>query len=141
MRKRSPFARGVKIQYLNTDLDLSSASDLTPLATALDARGVFPLHVTHCGDEWYTTFEVSAEEWMGEPELTLRAMLDAIDGLEVEATDLWSGCSKREFNIGYDCGSEPWAFNNGLTNETLKRIADRGASLRITLYPPAPDGG
>src|SRR5262249_25216062 len=25
---------------------------------------------------------------------------------------------QREFDIGYDCGSNPWAFNNGLTTRT-----------------------
>jgi hypothetical protein len=39
------------------------------------------------------------------------------------------------FNIGYDCGAEPWAFNQGLTAELLGRMAATGASLRITLYP------
>ena len=45
--------------YLNTDLDLVSANDLTSLATALGARGVPPLHLTHGEDGlWYATFEV-----------------------------------------------------------------------------------
>ena len=41
----------------------------------------------------------------------------------------------REFNIGYDCGEEPWAFNQGLSAETLRRVAAVKASLRWTLYP------
>jgi hypothetical protein len=64
-------------------------------------------------------------------------MLDAIEAIDEPAKELWRACTKREFNIGYDCGDEPWAFNNGLSNRTLDRIARLGASLRITLYPPA----
>jgi hypothetical protein len=65
-------------------------------------------------------------------------MLDAIEAIEGVAKDLWEECSQREFNIGFDCGDEPWAFNHGLTNATLKRLVGVGASLRITLYPFRP---
>jgi hypothetical protein len=127
------------ILYLNTDLDLIAACDLTPLASALDARGVFPLHVTlGGGDLWYSTLEVSTDVEPREPEATIRIMLDAIESIDGEAKHIWQACSTREFNIGYDCGDEPWAFNNGLTNSTLQRMASVGATLRITLYPPAP---
>jgi len=44
--------------YLNTDLDLTSAADLTALAAAFEAGGVPPLHVTRGEDrQWYATFE------------------------------------------------------------------------------------
>jgi len=127
------------IKYLNTDLDLVAVRDLTPLANALDARGVFPLSVQQDGGElWYATLEISANSHdarMLEPEATILVMLDAIEALDGEAKELWSACSKREMNIGYDCGDVPWAFNNRLANSTLRRIADVGTSLRITLYP------
>jgi hypothetical protein len=128
----------VKISYLNTDLDVTAPCDLSPLVVALAARGVGALHVTQSDDgAWYS---ILSAEPIGiattEPEPTLLAMLDAIEALKGEAKQIWSECSIREFNIGYDCGDEPWAFNNGLSNATLQRIAATGASLRITIYPP-----
>jgi hypothetical protein len=50
------------------------------------------------------------------------------------------GCSRREFNIGYDCGREPWAFNQVLSAQLLSRIAAARASLRVTLYPDRDQG-
>ena len=85
-------------------------------------------------DRWYAIFEV--EENYNEPETTIALMLDAVEALESDARTLWAECSLRELNIGYDCGDEPWAFNNGLTNATLLRAVSAGMSLRITLYPP-----
>jgi len=125
-----------KIQYLNTDLDLVAESDLAPLARALESRGVFPLSVTR-GDDglWYSRLEVNICGESDEPETTLRTMLDAIEALDRDVKNQWDKCQQREFNIGYDCGDEPWAFNNGLSNSTLSRIASLGATLRITLYP------
>jgi hypothetical protein len=122
------------IGYLNTDLDLTSADELTALAAAFAAAGVFPLHVTRGEDgQWYACFET--EEQHSGPEPNIAAMLAAIEALTPPLRCVWAGCLRREFNIGYDCGLEPWAFNQGLSAELLGRMAVVGASLRVTLYP------
>ena len=62
------------ICYLNTDLDLTSAEDLTVLAAAFEGGDVPPLHVTYAADAlWYATFETSAQ--FAEPEPNIAAML------------------------------------------------------------------
>jgi hypothetical protein len=122
--------------YLNTDLDLVAEHNLAALAAALDLCGVFPLHVDQRDDTmWYATLET--EEQFTQPEPNITALLSAIESLDGQARELWSACTSREFNIGYDCGDEPWAFNHQLTPATLARIAALGVSLRITLYPTA----
>jgi hypothetical protein len=122
------------ICYLNTDLDLISADDLSTLANALKAGGVPPLHVTR-GDDglWYATFET--KKMHSEPEPNIAAMLAVVESLTGPLRLVWDGCTQREFNIGYDCGAEPWAFNQGLSAALLGRMAAAGASLRVTLYP------
>jgi hypothetical protein len=122
------------IGYLNTDLDLTSADDLTALAASFEAGGMLPLHVTR-GDDglWYACFET--DEQHTEPEPNIAAMLGVVEVLAPNLRSVWAGCSRREFNIGYDCGPEPWAFNQGLSSELLGRMAAAGASLRWTLYP------
>jgi hypothetical protein len=122
------------IRYLNTDLDLASPTDLTTLAAALAAAGVPPLHVTRGEDGlWCACFETGEQHT--EPEASIAAMLAVVEALPSELRSAWAGCSLREFNIGYDCGLEPWAFNQGLSAELLGRTAAAGASLRVTLYP------
>lgn len=126
-----------KIDYLNTDLDLRSSEDLSSIADIFKSRGVFALHVTH-GDDglWYATFETN--DSFDEPDPNIARMLDAIELLRRRQKGIWTRCELREFNIGYDCGDEPWSFNQGLSNETLSRIASVGATLRWTLYPDRP---
>lgn len=99
--------------------------------------GFFPLMKgARKGDDglWYVTFETEIS--YNDPEPNIAVMVDAIESLEESLQADWSRCSLREFNIGYDCGSKPWAFNQGLSSELLGRIAAIGASLRWTLYPP-----
>jgi hypothetical protein len=129
------------IRYLNTDLDLLGPTDLTRLAAALQGHGLCALHLERGGDGlWRATFET--ERQYTEPEQTIGDILDAFDALAGPAASDWWACTLREFNIGYDCGREPHAFNQGLSLPTLRRIVDAGVALRVTLYPeesPKPD--
>lgn len=123
------------IQYCNTDLDISSPVDLALLVEEYVACGVYSLHPElRRGDHWFAT--LSTNEQYSEPESTISAMLDAIEAAPDQIKTIWNTCTLREFNIGYDCGDEPWAFNQGLSTATLRRMAALGATLRITLYPP-----
>ena len=125
---------GAATCYRNTDLDLISTDDLTALVGAFDANGVSPLHVTHGDDgRWYATFETTLQHT--EPEPNIAAMLDVIESLSETLRPTWDRCTLREFDIGYDCGAEPWGFNQGLSVTLLNRLVQAGASLRITLYP------
>ncbi len=123
-----------RIEYLNTDLDVWSELDLTKLATCLGIYGVNALHVTRLDDgTWYATFET--DDCYKEPEETISALLTAIEALPKDEHDIWVKCSRCEFNVGYDCGEEPWEFNQGLSHGLLGRLAQVGGSLRVTLYP------
>lgn len=127
-----------RIHYLNTDLDLVSVSDLRSLARLFEACGLFALDVSQRENGlWYARFET--EESYDEPEPNIRVMLDAAESLVHEHHTIWLGCSVREFNIGYECGTEPWAFEQRLAQPDLGRIAALGASLRWTIYPHQPD--
>jgi hypothetical protein len=82
---------------------------------------------------WHATFET--EESYDEPEQNIAAMLGVIESLPKAQYATWSNCTRRDFNIGYDCGDEPWEFNQVLSSELLGRLAKAGGSLRVTLYP------
>ena len=123
-----------EIHYLNTDLDLVAPFDLGPLAQAISARGAFTLQVSARDDaSWCATIEADAD--FQSPEPTIVALLAAIEELDAEARRSWAACTHREFNIGYDCGDEPWAFTNEMSSATISRMAALNVSLRITLYP------
>jgi hypothetical protein len=75
-----------------------------------------------------------------EPEQNIAALVTIAESLGETDRSVWQRCSLREFNIGYNCGVEPWAFNQGLSCDLLGRMAAVSASLRITLYPDREDG-
>ena len=126
-----------QIQYLNTDLDLVSNQSLDSLCQEMISQGLCG-HVTP-GDDGlhYAMFEDHNDDV---PEPNIVKLLDALDNLSQDATNVLRKCSNIEFNIGYDCGDEPWSFNQGISNESLRRMAEHGASLRVTIYPYIPPG-
>ena len=120
-------------RYINTDLYLIAPYDPRLLANALEAKGISHIQIIEREDgHWYAAFETTEDHT--EPETTISAMLDGIETLEGEAYRLWSACSVREFDIGYQYGSKPDSFQQGLTNATLLRVSNVGAGLKITLY-------
>jgi hypothetical protein len=124
-------------EYLNTDLDLLSADDLTALAAAFEVRGLMPTRVIRLDTgQWHARFSgnSTADECYDEPEPTIAAMLAVIEALDPPLRSAWAGCSQREFDIGYDCGREPFHFHQGLSAGILVRLVAAGASLRVTLY-------
>lgn len=124
---------GGEIHYLNTDLNLESAADLTALAAALERAGVYGLHVGRDDDgRWRAHFEAN-EEHDG-PEGHVAAMLAAVESLDPPLRAAWAGCTRRVFDMGYECGAEPRLFERDLSAELLARVVRAGASLRLTLY-------
>lgn len=123
-----------KICYLNTDLVLASEHDLTALARAFEAGGSFSLQ-TALGDDglWHAAFETN--ESHEEPEANIAEMLAVVDSLSPPLRKDWENCTLREFNIGFDCGDEPWAFNQSLSSGLLSRISAASASITLTMYP------
>lgn len=123
------------ITYLNTDLCLrASPVDPAPLVSALEVRSISKLYCTREDDGlWYATLET--ERSHQEPETNIAEIVAALEGLDEPLRALWHGFALRQFVIGYDCGAEPWAFEQGISAALLGRIAALDASLRITLYP------
>lgn len=123
-----------EIYYINTDLNLVAPYDLAPLAEALMRHGVLcSLYVgPYQNGFWSARFETSGS--CSEPDLNIGVMLMAIDGLDESSRKLWTACTRREFDIGYQCGEEPRVFSHHLSTTILARIAEVGARVVLTFY-------
>src|SRR5688572_16826847 len=112
-------------RYCTTDLDLYSAEDLTALAAGLEIQGFAiarPLTRLASG-EWFSGFSLRRDAEYDEPEPQIAAMLAVVEKLDPPLRSAWAGCSLRIFDLGYDCGREPFAFRQELSAGTLARLA------------------
>jgi hypothetical protein len=128
--------RSMSSHYLNTDLCLVSASDLTPLIASVGRRVV----VGHCGRHgrrWHATLNArgSGRFGKGDPRQDATRLLRVVAQLSGTARALWRGCVSREMNIGWqssDCRPEG-AFR--MDAAIIAAIARQGISLAVTIYP------
>ena len=120
--------------YLNTDLELSSDEALDALAAFFESKE-WSVHFADWRPEgyWFGAFEEPLGHQVG-PEQAIGAMLDLVGALPHELAGLWKRCSKRDFNIGYQGGIAPHAFEQSLSAELLARVAAARGSVRITVY-------
>jgi hypothetical protein len=126
------------LSYLNTDLDLVSGEDLSPLAQHFGSAG---LSVLHCGQDPSTGQFRACVEAGGElasPEESIEAILPVIESMPEEHRSAWRSCETREFNMGFESGPGPQAWAGRLSAGLVERIAASGAGVGMTIHPATP---
>ncbi len=124
-----------RTHYANTDLELTADCEPLALKAAFDQHDFCDLwELTSEDSPWEGCFETGESYY--EPDGNIAGFLAAIESLEGEALREWQTCTRRAFDIGYHVGYEPFDFSQALSAETIRRIANVGASLRITIYAP-----
>ena len=115
--------------YLNTDLELLSPENLTPLVAAFEERGLLTLHAGQVDEAaWEANLETEAQ--YDAPKPNIAAILAVVEALPEPMKAIWAGCTHRRFSIGYDGGNEPRALQQMLSNQLLGQIAALGAMHR-----------
>lgn len=125
-----------RVQYLNTDLDLEAAQDLSELSGFLAKQGLYCLHVGLGADErWYARLNVEASH--RQPNVAITRMLRAIRKLPPPLRAVWDACEVRAADIGYDSGYGPRYVAQELPAKILADMAQVNLVLRVTVYAMA----
>lgn len=127
----------VRTEYINTDLLLESEADVSALVAYFNTANCFDLYVSE--DRRSAGFESNITADEATPAQTISALLDAIQLLEGDLLERWRACTVRELDIGFNCGTQPYAMNHKLPADLLKRVAEAGLTLVITHYGLRPD--
>src|SRR5688572_6928707 len=103
--------------YANTDLDLVSESELSDLIEVFRSS----CHVLTYDNQhakWFATIEPSLEaERIIDRDI--EQLLLAAKGLTGGALQQWRMCTRRDLNIGIECG-DTWAFEQTISRELLE---------------------
>ncbi len=122
----------MNIHYLNTDLELESPKDLTPIVKEFDDDAK-NLYNGRGRGHYLATFEMPG--YGHGPDTIIQHFCMLAEALEGDEKELWDGCFKKIFDIGYECGDDPKSFSDEIREGTLERVAALGACIRITVYP------
>jgi hypothetical protein len=123
--------------FLNVDLDIWAAYDLTPLVRA------FGPHVsdmfTGAAQAEEGGYQTHLELLVGEldpwnPDVAIQTFVRLIDGLPPDAKRLWDGANLRNFDIGIQGGVTPRAFQLSVCPDTLAAVSRLNANIALTVY-------
>jgi hypothetical protein len=126
----------MRVQYLNTDLVLESAGDLTPIVEAF-GDDVVVLHSGVAKGIHRAAFEIAGSH--AGPNEDIKYFVALVEALPPNARALWEGCYSRVFDLGYSSGNETPSHTSELRSNTIQAMAALNASVAITIYPQTTD--
>ena len=132
----------VSTRYLNTDLELAADEPFPRLIEELGCSCHLILPPTDRTPLNCLTAEAAHEQSSDErsPSMDITDLVTAINRLSHFARSDFDRCTKRDFNVGFDCGDD-WATQTMIDPASVAAIASVGGSLTVTLYPSRhPDG-
>ena len=117
--------------FLNVDLDVESKEDLAPLAAEFGEDAI----VLHCGpiDTGFFMRIESARQWKT-PDGAIHAICRLVEGLTAEGRTRWDSSDRRVFDVGVEVASSRREVGFALRTGSLKRVAQLGAGLAVTIY-------
>ena len=122
----------MEIQYLNTDLEIESKSDLSKIVEEFGADVL----VHHHGEiRGYQHASFSIAGGSRDADATINLFCELVESLPTEVREIWDGCCARVFDLGYECGASAQSFQSQIRASTIQRVANIGASVAITMYP------
>ena len=121
--------------FLNVDLDIAAAQDLSPLVRALGPRA-FDLHTGPAGAGYQTHLELNsrATEKQRSADATIKRFVTLLASLPSREKRLWNHATQRDFNIGIQGGLQPRTYELGLKAETLELAGSVNARVVVTVY-------
>ena len=126
----------MEIQYLKTDLDIESKSDLTSIVEDF-GEDVIVLHHGEMRGYQHAACEISVDNTGADH--VISSLCTLVEQMPKEVREIWDGCVSRVFDIGYESGSSPQNFRSEIRASTIQRVAEIGASVVITIYPESGD--
>jgi len=121
-----------EIRYLNVDLLIKSRTDLTPIVNGF-GEDVFVLYNGKVGEYFHSYFEIEGSH--AGPNEDIAYFCSLIESLEMKERELWDNSFSKIFDIGFESGEVPQSFSADIRPEIIKRMAQCGTSVRITVYP------
>jgi hypothetical protein len=134
----------------NVDLELASSESIQPLIIELgdNAYALYPggevgdgksagLEIGDYppGEDWIYKSYDDKENLIGGVDVLISAFCDLIENLSADSRQIWDKCHRKEFDIGFESGNTIKSFHTQIRAETIKRCAELGASIMITVYP------
>lgn len=92
------------VQYLNTDLEIESKSDLSRIVEDF-GENVLVLHHGEIRGYQHASFSIAGGST--DADSAINSFCTLIEQFPVDVRKIWDGCCSRIFDIGYESGASP----------------------------------
>ncbi len=121
----------MRIQYLNTDLEIAAKTKLVHLVEEL-APKLTEVFLGRFRKLYHVHYEV--KQVAPTPGEAIAIFLEVIHALSPKAKQDWKAAEHREFNVGIQGGHDPGELELQLDEKTVAAVAKAGARIGITVY-------
>ena len=121
------------VEYLNVDLEIEAPGPLCHILQEFSGSGIDCLGCFETERRGhFANFEVTALP--SDPNSIVAEFCDEIERFGEGAEATWAGAHRRTFDVGFDSDGSAGCRRFELKADTVRRVADLGASLGITIY-------
>ncbi len=121
--------------FINLDLEIDAPFDLEPLGKHF-ANNAFVLYQGPTDSGFRLAMEPLLNGRLSTDAVaSTEHFLGAIETLPESVLAIWSACSARVFDYGFDGGFESVPIHIDIPASVLSRASKLGLSLRVTVYP------
>jgi len=121
----------MKISYVATDLEFDSLSDPSLIVAEL-GKNIHLNRNDQVGDVYYVT------AGLGHPDTSANEAVafycSILEKLSDRAKVSWRQCTRRVLDIAFASGTEPKCETYRLPEDLVRRIANLGMSIAVTIY-------
>ena len=120
----------MEIRYITLDLELDSPSSLDGVVSELEPA----MSIHHHGRKnglHVVALGLLAE---GSPEQTVSHVCALLEGLSPPARRALDQCTRRVVDLAFESGTTPTNVTSTLPADLVRRLADLGLAVAITLY-------
>jgi hypothetical protein len=120
----------VDIHYITADLELDSPASLDLVVAELEPEVAIHLHDHHEGLH-KVALGVGVDS---SPEATVAHVCGLLEGLSPPARRALEQSTRRVIDLAFESGTTPTCVTHALSAALVRRVADLGLSIAVTLY-------
>ena len=121
--------------FINADLEITAAEDLSPLRDAWGEAVVEMCCQWRDEESFFASFEINSGNEHDDPELLISRFCDLITTLPSDLRQTWDSASRRVIDIGYQSDQGDQVINTSISPELLRSVSSLGLAIVITVYP------
>ena len=121
----------MNIEYLNTDLEIKSKEDIAPILEAFGEK-IYVLHQEINKDIHFVCCETNSN--LIDANSAAAYFCTLVEDLPNNVREIWNKCDTRILDMGYQSGMLPNSYKSELEATTVKRMAELGISIVVTIY-------